>query len=82
MAVKLIFAPGTLEALEEELTPEDLQAFMDNIKAKMDDGTLGDDCTLVDMDELQDSDPDTYNQLLSQIAMMEVEMMETPRVLH
>ena len=35
-----------------------------------------------DMDELQDSDPDTYNQIIAQLAMMEVEMMEPPRVLH
>jgi hypothetical protein len=82
MAIKVLFAPGTLEALEEELSPEDLQEFMDNLKAKMDDGSLGDDATLIDMDELQKSDPETYNHILAQIAMMEVDMMETPRVLH
>ncbi len=57
---KIMFAPGTLEMLEQEMDPEDLQKFMDDLKQAVEDGSLLEQSTAIDMDSLETEDPELY----------------------
>lgn len=61
--LKVEFAPGVLEQLEGEMSLEDLQEFMDEIKSRIQDGSFFDESTLVDMDALREEDPELYKKL-------------------
>jgi hypothetical protein len=58
------FAPGVLEELEQSMSSEELQAMMDEIKAKLEDGSLFSESTLINMDTLEEEDPELYNTLM------------------
>lgn len=61
--LKIKFAPGVLEQLEEQLSPEDLQEFMDELKQLADSGELETRSTPVDMLQLQREDPELHQEL-------------------
>lgn len=65
--MKILFAPGALEALEDELSPEELQQLMDEMKAKIEDGSFFDDSESIDLDELREQDPDLYDLLMERL---------------
>ena len=60
---KVEFAPGCLEQLEAELSPEELQEFMDKIASAIADGSFFADAVEVNMDELAEQDPELYEKL-------------------
>jgi NAD(P)H-dependent FMN reductase len=57
------FAPGALEALEENMDPQELQEFLNTLKAKVEDGSIFEESTEVDWEELEEEDPETYERL-------------------
>jgi hypothetical protein len=63
--LKIEFAPGCLEQLEDEMSPEDLQEFMDKIKSAIEDGSFFADAVEINMDELEETDPELYETLMS-----------------
>jgi len=58
---KVLFAPGTLEMLEDQMSPEDLQEMMDMLKRKIEDGKI------VDLNDVKDSDPELYDILIERL---------------
>ena len=75
--LKIEFAPGVLEQMEADLTPEELQDFMNMLKAKIEDGSFFEEATEVDMEMLEEADPDTFNKIVDAI-----DGVDTPRTLH
>lgn len=65
--MKVLFAPGTLEMLEDELSPEELQELMDVLKRKIEDGTFLSESKSVDLEELRDTDPEMYDILIERL---------------
>lgn len=64
---KIQFAPGVLEELEEDMTPEELQEFMNELKMMVEDGSFFDKSEAVDLDELKTTDPELYEILVEQL---------------
>ena len=75
--LKIEFAPGVLEQMEADLTPEELQEFMDMLKGKIEDGSFFEEATEVDMDLLEEEDPDAYTKIVDAM-----DGIITPKVLH
>jgi len=65
MKIEFEFAPGTLEALEAEMSPEELQAFFDDLKAKVEDGTFFTESEQVDLEALREENPEAYERLMA-----------------
>ncbi|RWZ87201.1 MAG: hypothetical protein EO766_11765 [Hydrotalea sp. AMD] len=65
---KIIFAPGVLEQLEAENTPEELQELFDSLSAGFADGSIFDKSTPVDLEELEQSDPELFTHLMEQMS--------------
>jgi hypothetical protein len=63
--IEVKFAPGCLEQLESEMSPEDLQELMNKISEAIADGSFFTDAVEVNMDELADQDPELYETLKS-----------------
>jgi hypothetical protein len=78
--LKMVFAPGVLEQLEAENTPEELQTLFDSLAESVDNGTLLNDSTPIDMNELFESDPDLYYILQDQLNKIGNDF--TPPILH
>lgn len=70
------FAPGVLEQLEEEFSPEELQNFLDMLKTKAADGSLVDESQELDMEELEESNPDAFEQVVDAIDFVSSESAE------
>lgn len=64
---KIVFAPGTLEMMESESTPEELQAYLDKVKQLFDSGELEAMSEPLDMDDLETSDPELFHALMSRV---------------
>lgn len=64
---EISFAPGVLERLEETMSHEELQELMDSIGEMMKDGSFLSEATLVDMDELEQSDPEMYAAIVKSL---------------
>lgn len=75
--LKIEFAPGVLEQLEADMNPQELQEFMDMLKAKIADGSFFDEATEVDMELLEEEEPDVYGSIVDAI-----NGADTPRTLH
>ena len=69
--MKVLFAPGALESLEDELSPEELQGLLDELKARIEDGTFLSESEPLDLDELRESDPDLYDLLMERLESLE-----------
>ena len=54
---EILFAPGVLEDMEKELGTDGAQELLDNLKKMFEEGTLLENSTVVDMEELEASDP-------------------------
>lgn len=78
---RIEFAPGVLEELEQSMSAEELQAMMDEIKSKIQDGSFFNESTLVDMDTLAEEDPELYKALMQFEEAGETENVE-PKKLH
>lgn len=64
---EITFAPGVLEQLEEMMPSDELQEFMDQLGEMIKDGSFLDEATLVDMDELEQSDPEMYAAIVKSL---------------
>ena len=62
MTVKI--APEALAQLEQSMTEDELQEFFTELQRLADSGELLDESTAVDMDELAETDPDLYQQIV------------------
>lgn len=80
---KVIFAPGVLEDMEQQMDPEELQELLDQIKIAAEDGSLFEKSTLVDLTELQEEEPELYQLLKERLvdAELKYESVEN-RLLH
>lgn len=58
--MKVIFAPGVLEGMEAEMSNEDLQELLNQIKEMVESGTLEENSSEVDMEELAMEDPELF----------------------
>ena len=76
--LKVVFAPGVLEQLEAENTPEELQEMLDAIQAQFADPTFVENSKPVDMDALFLEDPELYFKLQSQIEKFNSEEFSQP----
>lgn len=65
--LRIKFAPGVLESLEKELSPEELQDFMDQLKAGVEDGSYLENSVPVDFEELKRDNPEEYQKLMEQL---------------
>ena len=65
--IRIVFAPGCLEQLEQEMSHEELQKLMDDMQAALEDGTLFDQSTEVDLNELERTDPEVYKALIERL---------------
>lgn len=71
----LRFAPGVLEQMELDNTPEELQAYLDKMKTMFESGELMEASTPLDMDDLETSDPELFHALTRQLDIIQT----TPR---
>jgi hypothetical protein len=78
--MRIEFAPGVLEQMEQDMTPAEMQEFMDMLKAKIEDGSLFEESTPVDMEELAEDDPEAYEQMVQAMEWSANEF--PPRKLH
>lgn len=69
---KLKFAPGVLEGLEQEMSQEELQEFMDALKEAVDTGAIF-EAQPVDLEQLERDEPEVYQALIAQLDLMGVE---------
>ena len=76
--VKIVFAPGCLEQLEHDMSPEDLQELMNDIGTALADGSLFSKSAEVNLDELQESDPELYAKLMDRMEDVETEGIKPP----
>lgn len=75
--IRIEFAPGVLEQLEREMTPAELQTFMNEIKEQIASGAFFTEAEEVDMDELEEEDPEAYASIVAAL-----ENDTPPRTLH
>ena len=79
---KIEFAPGVLEQIEQEMSQEELQEFLNMLKTSFESGTIFDESEVVDLEELAISDPDVYNHIIAALKLAEEEQSIPTRVLH
>lgn len=78
--LKVVFAPGALESLEDEMSPEELQLVLDEIKAKLEDGTLFEESTPVDFERMKTEDPELYKTLMERLEEIDIDNIEPPQM--
>lgn len=61
------FAPGVLEQLEKDLSPEEMQAFMNELSEMAATGDMTANSQEVDMQALKEEDPELYEILSKQL---------------
>jgi hypothetical protein len=61
--IKVKLAPGFLEKLEEEMSNEELQELLDKICQMVNDGSFFENAVKIDMDTLEQDDPELYEHL-------------------
>ncbi|MGZ8924511.1 MAG: hypothetical protein ACXW2E_01380 [Nitrososphaeraceae archaeon] len=66
-AKKVVITPEALEQLEQMMEPEELQVFLDELKESVESGTIFEQSTEVDLEELKTEDPETYQALMDQL---------------
>lgn len=64
---EISFAPGVLEQLEDMMPLDELQEFMNQLGEMMRDGSFLSESTLVDMDELEKTDPEMYAAIVKSL---------------
>lgn len=69
--IKIAFAPGVLEQLEAENTPEELQELFDQLKSQIEDGSFLENAEAVDLDELELNSPELYAELHEKLTELE-----------
>lgn len=69
---KVVFAPGSLEQMEAEMSPQEMQEIMDAIHEMIANGFEG--STPVDMDALERDDPEAYATLVERLESIDPEM--------
>lgn len=74
---KIVFAPGTLEMLEQDKSPEELQAYLDQVKALFDSGELFEMSEPLDMDDLETSDPELFHALMGRVEELQTTVRPT-----
>lgn len=62
--IKVVFPPGVLEDMEASMSPEDLQSFMDEVSKMAASGELTANSVDVDMDALEEDDPELFNAIV------------------
>jgi hypothetical protein len=66
--LKLVFTEGFFDSLDEQgANEEEIQELLTEIKKLFDSGALMEDAELIDMDELQENDPELYEKLMGQL---------------
>ena len=80
--LKVTFAPGVLEQLEQDLTPDDLQELMDELSKSIEDGSFFDESRMVDLNELIESDPELYQELMDSLDEIEAQKNIPPPTKH
>lgn len=70
MVMKVVFAPGLLENLVEEIGEEEAAALIKEIEASVADGSFFADSEPVDLEELKQEDPEAYAELCEKIKAM------------
>lgn len=68
---KVMFAPGVLEEMEQNFSPSDLQEIMNSIREAFENEDFIDESEIVDLDELQQTDPETYNIVKQRIEALD-----------
>lgn len=76
---KIEFAPGVLEQMEKDFTPDELQEVMDELKRMMQPEYVDTNSVAVDMKQLMREDPDTYRAI--QEALERVDEADSPPTL-
>ena len=70
MVMKVVFAPGLLENLIEEVGEEEAKEILAEIEAAVADGSFFADSEPVDLEELKQEDPEAYEELRQKIEAM------------
>jgi hypothetical protein len=66
--LKIVFTEGFFDSLDEQgANEEEIQELLTEIKKLFDSGALMEDAELIDMDELQENDPELYEKLMGQL---------------
>jgi hypothetical protein len=71
--MKVVFAPHAVASLIEEVGEEEAQKIMAEIEASVADGTFFEGGEPLDLAELEQEDPEAYEELCKQIEAMPVE---------
>jgi hypothetical protein len=69
--MKIEFAPGVLEQLEQDMSPEELQEFMNELKTRIEDGSFLAEAEPVDLEALEETDPEEFAQLMAALSSTE-----------
>lgn len=73
--MKVVFAPGALEAMEAIIPAEKMQDVLDEIKAYAESEEFlaqqMEDDQMFDLEELRDTDPDLYDALIQQLEALD-----------
>jgi UTP-glucose-1-phosphate uridylyltransferase len=81
--MKIEFAPGVLEEMEAEMSNDDLQELLNQIKELVENGTLEENSSEVDMKELFFEDPDLFAILQERRMGLDEEIDNLPKpILH
>ena len=65
--MKIKIAEHALDGLEKDMGNDELQEFLDEIEKKMEDGSFFEDSKPVDMDRMEEEEPELYEQLMQAI---------------
>ena len=77
----VVLAPGVLEQLEEDMSPEELQLLMDELKNMGDHPeSLEAFSSPINMNELKESDPALYASIVNQLEALEAGGFDEPVV--
>ena len=63
--LKIIIDPDALAEMEEEMEPEELQKFLNELTEAVRSGKMFEDSEPVDMDKLMIEDPELYQKLIN-----------------
>jgi hypothetical protein len=76
--LKIVFAPGCLEQMEQEMTFEDLQQFMDELRQKLENGTFFEEEHPLDLDQLKVEDPEMHASLTARLEEIDIDNIQPP----
>jgi hypothetical protein len=66
--IQIIIPPAVLADMEQNMSPEDVQLFLDELKVAVESGSFLEDSVPLDLDTVQIDDPELYAQICASMS--------------